>query len=154
MKKILALFLSVTIAFSAFMCYGLNAAAAGTTKKAVLQVKDIASRDIVDFDIKTTKDSGSNPKCGVVTIKTKALKDDNTQLLQWAFNSDDIRDVEIVVSEPALGFEVKKIVLKGSECIHYEETYETAANGSVVNYESISIVCNEIINSNVSLKTK
>lgn len=151
MKKILAVFLSVTIAFSAFMCYGLNAVAAGTTKKAVLKVENCGNRDIVDFDITTSKIPGSNPKCGIVTIKVQAPKDGNTQLLEWAFASKGTRNVEIVVSDTAFDIEIRKIVLKGAECIHFEETYETTASGSIVHCESISIICSEIVNSYVSL---
>lgn len=155
MKKVLSIILSM--AFVVISLTGVsmtNVSSASTAIK--LSVDGYKTREVVSFDYQLEKPSDENgvlsdtPKIKSTKIKVKALNDGTPDLLDWMVQRDLSKNFKIIITDPKTGKTAKTIEFEKSYCVHFDETFEVKSDGTVENYEIITITSGKIIDGSAS----
>lgn len=144
MKKLLSVFMSMVILVTSMTCFGLVNALASRTPY-TLSVDGFKQREVVSFNCAFDKSSTADAaKGGKITIKVPALNDGTPDLLGWMVDENLAKDGKITVFETRTGKEARTIEFTGAYCVSYEEVFNVKPDGTVENYEEITITCNTI----------
>lgn len=148
MKKVFTMVLSLVILVTSMTCFGLlNASAASTPYK--LQVDGFKDREVVSFnyDFDQLDDSGKLTnvvKGGKITIKLSAMRDGTPDMLAWMVERTLAKNGNIKIYESKTGKIAKTVNFTDAYCVGYEEVFNTKKDGTVENYEIITITCKTI----------